>query len=58
MSFNLAQAEIVARREGISFRDACRRAQRAGVRARRKKKAEAARELTARGQWWWRRDNE
>lgn len=56
--FNLARVEVLARREGISFPDACRRAQRASVAARQRKKREAERVLTVRAQWWWRRDNE
>ena len=56
--FNLARIDVLARREGVSFSEACRMAQRSSVAARKRKKREEARRLTVRAQWWWRRDNE
>lgn len=54
--FSYARAEVLARREGISFREACARIGRAGGRAARRRKAEPVapkpEEPRVRRYWW------
>lgn len=50
--FNFAMAEVRARAAGVSLRDFCRRAQRASVAARMRKRREAARALEVSTKRW------
>ena len=51
-TFNLAVAEVRARSAGISFLDQCRRAQRASMAAKRRRKRELTREREVAAKRW------
>jgi hypothetical protein len=58
MAVSFARIEMLARREGISFREAARLVGRKGARVRREREHATREAARPRARYWWQRDLE